>query len=98
MIALIKAWITSKLRLIEWATFGLILVLTFYAGFHTKTILVEAAQEKTKDKQIEKAQKGETQIIKQTQIIYKKVHDAKDACVTVVMPLDVTTELRKLPE
>lgn len=90
MIALLTAWLTSKLRLIEWVVMGLILLGTFYSGWHLRGIFYEAAASKQTTKLVEAAPK----IITQTQILYKVLHDAKDPCSAAPVPVSVLERLR----
>lgn len=90
MIALIKAWIQSKLRIIEYCVLGAILALNFYGGYHTRVILDEAAQ----SKQVVKLINAAPTIVKQTQIIARVIHESNEKCLNVHVPDAIAKQLR----
>lgn len=90
MIALLKAWIASKLRVIEYAILGLILALTFYGGYHLRSILDEAAKNRHSEHLVAAASK----IITETNIITKLVRDSHDSCANAAAPRAVLDSLQ----
>lgn len=90
MIALLKAWLTSKLRIIEWAAMGLILLGTFYSGWHLRGVFYEAAASKQTEKLVEAAPK----IITKTEVLTKVIHDANSPCANTALPAAIAGQLR----
>lgn len=90
MIAIFKAWIASKLRIIEWSALGLILALSAYGGYHTRVILDEAAQSRHSEKLAQVAPK----IVTETQVITRLVRASNDPCTSTIVPADVLKRLR----
>lgn len=90
MWTLLTTWVTGKIRIIEWATLGVILALTLYLGYHTHTILDEAATAKQTARIVEAAPK----VITATQTITKVIHDANDKCASTHIPNSIAQQLR----
>lgn len=90
MIALLKAWIASKLRLLEWACASLIVLGSMYFGYHIRVVLDEAAASKQTQKLVEAAPK----VITKTQVLTRIIHDSKDPCSSSAIPAAIINGVR----
>jgi hypothetical protein len=86
-----KAWVQSKLRVIEWCVMLVIIALVFYAGYHTRSVLDAAAQTHHDQNVIAAIPK----VITKTNTIIKVIHDANDPCSSTALPVTVADELHK---
>lgn len=88
---LVYSYILAKARALKWYAIGVGVVLTFYAGYHTRTILFEAAESRGAEKAIE----GGAKIITNTQKITKAINENKDSCLHIAIPLTINEQLRE---
>ena len=75
---------------IKWGAFAAALLLSAYAGYHTRVVLDKAA---IADKQEEVVNSIPT-IIKETQILTKVIKDANDKCAATAIPNSIAERLR----
>lgn len=59
ILTIVKLWISSKIRILEYLTVILIIFLTFYSGYHVKSIVDESKE--TEDLQKEAMERAKIQ-------------------------------------
>lgn len=91
LLDIITAWVQSKLRILEYAVLAAIIALVYYAGYHTRVILDEAADHQQEVRIVESSPK----IITRTQTLLKVIHDSQSKCAATAIDSTILEQLHK---